>query len=135
VSVIDLPRARRLAFSVVLGQAGVSAIAALCAWTLAGRVAALSALVGGGIATAGSLAMAGLVFGSGATGDARRAVSAFYVAEALKLALVAALFVVALKTMTVAPLAMFTAFVATVLVYWIALVAALPAASGARRGV
>jgi hypothetical protein len=35
--------------------------------------------------------------------------------------------------MTVAPLAMFAAFAATLLVYWIALVSALPATAG-RRG-
>lgn len=133
MSTIDLPQARRLAFSVVLGQAVVSALAALVAWALAGRVGALSALVGGGIATAGSLAMAGLVFGRGARGGALRTVSAFYVGEAVKLALVAVLFVVALKMMTVAPLAMFAAFAATFLVYWIALLAALPASSGASR--
>ena len=131
---IDLPQARRLAFGVVLGQAVVSGIAALCAWALAGRVAALSALIGGGIATAGSLAMAGLVFGSAAHGSAQRAVSAFYVGEAVKLLVVAVLFVVVLKVMTVAPLAMFAAFAATVLVYWIALLTALSAVGGARRG-
>jgi len=44
VSVIDLPRARRLAFGVVLGQAGVTVTAALCAWIVAGR---LAEIVGG----------------------------------------------------------------------------------------
>ena len=132
MSVIDLPHARRLAFGVVLGQALVTLIAALCAWTLAGRVAGLSALVGGGIATVGSLAMAGLVFGS--AGSAQRALGAFYVGEAVKLAIVVVLFVIVLKVMTVAPLAMFAAFAATFLVYWIALLRALPALGGARRG-
>ncbi|HUL18328.1 MAG TPA: ATP synthase subunit I [Steroidobacteraceae bacterium] len=134
MSAIDLPQARRLAFGVVLGQAIVSGIAALCAGALAGRVAALSALIGGGIATAGSLAMAGLVFGSAANGGAQRVVSAFYVGEAVKLAVVTVLFVVVLKAMTVAPLAMFVGFAVTFFVYWIALLAALPALSGARRG-
>src|SRR2546430_12199959 len=49
----DLPHARRLAFGVVLGQAGVTVAAALCAWGIADRRAALSALLGGGIAPAG----------------------------------------------------------------------------------
>ena len=43
------------------------------------------------------------------------------------------LFVVVLKTVNVAPLAMFVAFAATFLVYWIALVRALPSLGGARR--
>jgi len=131
--VIDLPRARRLAFGVVLGQAAVTVIAALCAWALAGRLAAVSALAGGAIATAGSLAMAGLVFG-GRTASPARALGAFYLGEAVKLAVVVVLFVVVLKVMRVAPLAMFAAFAATFLVYWIALLRALPATSGARSG-
>jgi F0F1-type ATP synthase assembly protein I len=133
VSAIDLPRARRLAFGVVASQAAASVVAALCALPLAGRVGAVSALAGGGIATAGSLAMAGLVFG-GPGGGAERAMSRFYLGEVLKLAVIAVLFVVVLKMMRVAPLAMFAGFAATFLVYWIALLAALPALGGARRG-
>ncbi|HEY6822958.1 MAG TPA: ATP synthase subunit I [Steroidobacteraceae bacterium] len=133
MSAIDLPRARRLAFGVVVSQAAVSVVAALCALGLGGRLAALSALAGGGIATAGSLAMAGVVFG-GSGGAAQRALQRFYLGEGLKLAVVVALFVVVLKVMTVAPLAMFAAFAASFLVYWIALLKALPAVGGATRG-
>ena len=133
MSAIDLPRARRLAFGVVVSQAVVSVVAALCALPLGGRLAAVSALAGGGIATVGSLTMAGLVFGGEGVG-AERALSRFYLGEALKLAVVVVLFVVVLKAMRVAPLAMFAGFAATFLVYWIALLAALPALSGPRRG-
>jgi len=125
VSAIDLPHARRLAFGVVLGQAAVTAIAGLVGYWLGGGLTARSALVGGGIATAASLAMALLVFGSGAAG-AGRALARFYAGEAAKLVVVVALFVVVLKVMRVAPLAMFAAFAATFLVYWIALLSALP---------
>lgn len=132
MSVIDLPRARRLAFGVVLGQAAVTAMAALCGWVFSGQLAAVSALVGGGIATIGSLAMAGLVFGREA-GGAHRALGAFYLGEVVKLAIVIVLFAVVLRVMRVAPLAMFAAFAATFLVYWIALLAALPTLGGVRR--
>jgi ATP synthase protein I len=132
VSAFDLPHARRLAFGVVLGQAAVTAVAALCAWTLAGQLAGLSALLGGGIATVGSLVMAGLVFGS--AGSAQRALSGFYIGEAVKLAVVVGLFVVVLKLVRVAPLAMLAAFAATFLVYWIALLRALSSVSRARGG-
>lgn len=131
---IDLPRARRLAFGVVLGQAVVSVIVAACALWIAGTQAAVSALLGGVIATAGSLAMAALVFGGGG-GSARRALGAFYLGEAVKLAVVVVLFVAVLKTVRVVPLALFAGFAATYLVYWIALVSVLPGAGGARRGV
>jgi ATP synthase protein I len=134
VSAIELPRARRLAFRVVLGQAAVTVVAALIAAALGGERAGLSALVGGGIATAGSLVMAVLVMGGTLAGNAQRALSAFYVGEALKLVLVAVLFVIVLKVMRVAPLAMFAAFAATFLVYWIALLSSLPSAGGVRGG-
>jgi ATP synthase protein I len=133
VSAIDLPRARRLAFGVVASQAAVSVVAGLCAFGLGGRLAALSALAGGGIATVGSLAMAGVVFG-GSGASAARALNRFYLGEALKLAVVVVLFVMVLKVMRVAPLAMFAAFAATFLMYWIALLRALPAI-GAPRGL
>ncbi len=131
---IDLARARRLAFGVVLGQALVSVIAAACALGISGMPAAVSALLGGIIAAAGSLAMAALVFG-GAGGSAQRALGAFYVGEAVKLAVVVVLFVAVLKLVRVVPLALFAGFAATYLVYWIALVSALPTAGGARRGL
>jgi ATP synthase protein I len=134
VSVFDLPHVRRLAFGVVLGQAAVTAIAALCAWLLGGQVAGLSALLGGGIATMGSLAMAAVMFSGAAQGSARRALSAFYVGEAAKLAVVVVLFVVVLKVVRVAPLAMFAAFAVAFLVYWIALLGALPTRGGGARG-
>lgn len=131
---IDLPHARRLAFGVVLAQAAVTAAAALITWGFADRHRALSALLGGGIATLGSLVMAGLVFGGGKGMDPQRVLGTFYLGEAVKVALVIVLFVVVLKLVNVAPLAMFLAFAATFLVYWIALVGALPALSGTRRG-
>ena len=130
---IDLPHARRLAFGVVLAQAAVTATATLLAWGVADRRAALSALLGGGIATLGSLVMAVLVFGGGRAADPQRVLGMFYLGEAVKVALVIVLFVLVLKWVNVAPLAMFVAFAATFLVYWIALVSALPSLGGARR--
>ena len=129
---IDLPQARRLAFSVVLGQAGVTVIATLAAWGIAGQAAAMSALLGGSVATVGSMAMVALVF-AGAAANAQRIVAAFYTGEAVKLAVVVVLFVVVLRTVRVVPLAMLAGFAATYLVYWIALVGALPGMGGTRR--
>jgi F0F1-type ATP synthase assembly protein I len=50
VLAIDLPHARRLALRVVLGQAAVTAVAALLAWALAGRAGGWSALGGAAVA-------------------------------------------------------------------------------------
>lgn len=134
---IDLRNARRLVFGLVLGQAAVTLAVALVSYVVAGPNAALSALIGGGISTLASLVMAVLSFGRGTGTDAQRAVRAFYVGEAFKVAVVVALFVVVLKSMKVSPGAMFAAYVATFFVYWIALANALPplgGTSGTRAG-
>jgi F0F1-type ATP synthase assembly protein I len=132
VIAIDLALARRLALSVVLGQAGVTVIAALLAGLIAGREALISALLGGGISTAASLAMALLGFGGGTALDPQRAVRALFVGEAAKIVLMIVLFVVVLKTMKVVPLALLGTYVATFSVFWIAMANALPPLGGAR---
>lgn len=127
---VDLPNARRLAFSVVAGQAVVTLIFALASFAIAGSNAALSALLGGGIGTLASLVMALLAFGRSAGTDPQRIVRAFYLGEAAKLVLVVVLFAVVLKAMKVSPAALFGAYVATFFVYWIALANALPPLGG-----
>lgn len=129
---IDLTRARRLAFGLVLGQAAVTAAVALVSLAIAGPRAAQSALLGGGISVLASLAMALVVFGR-AGASAERTLGAFYLGEALKVAVVVALFVVVLRLIKTSPAAMFTAYAATFLVYWIALAIALPALGGTRQ--
>jgi ATP synthase protein I len=124
---IDLPRARRFALRVVAGQALVTVLAAILSWALAGSNGARSALLGGGIGTVANLAMALVSFGSRAGSDARHAMHAVLVGEALKLGLVVVLFVVVLKVLKVSPAALFAAYVATFFVYWVALASALPA--------
>jgi ATP synthase protein I len=132
MSAIDLALARRLALSVVLGQAGVTVICALLAGLIAGPRAALSALLGGGISTAASLAMALLGFGGRSAADPQRMMRAFFVGETAKIALMIVLFVMVLKTMKVVPLAMLGTYVATFFVNWVALANALPPLGGAR---
>lgn len=127
---IDLALARRLALSVVLGQAAVTLICALAAWLIADSHAALSAVLGGGISTVASLAMALLGFGGRSAADPQRAVRTFFVGETAKIAVMIVLFVVVLKTMKVVPLAMLGAYVATFCVFWVALANALPPLGG-----
>jgi len=130
VIAIDFALARRLALSVVLGQAAVTLICALVAWLIAGSHAALSAVLGGGISTIASLAMALLGFGGRSATDPQRMVRKFFVGETAKMALMIVLFVAVLKTMKVVPLAMLGAYLATFFVFWIALANALPPLGG-----
>ena len=118
---IDLPNPRRLALSVVLGQTAVTVICALASWALADVHAALSALLGGGISSIASLAMALVGFGKEAATDPQRAIRAFFVGEMAKVAVVIVLFVVVLKTMKVVPLAMLGSYIATFFVFWVLL--------------
>lgn len=117
---IDLPNARRLAYSVVIGQAVVTGVVALVSLGLAGMHAAGSALLGGGISTLASLGMAVVGFSQGST-DAQRVVIAFFAGEAVKLVVMIVLFVVVLKTMQVSPVPLFAAYMATFVVYWVVL--------------
>ena len=123
---IDLPAARRLAFRVVLGQAAVTVIAALVGWLAAGRTAALSALLGGGIATVASFAMVAVAFRHSAPVSPARLLGTFFGGEALKLVVVVALFVAVLHWLHPAPLALLVTYGATFVVYWLALGLALP---------
>jgi len=112
--------ARRLAFSVVLGQAGVTLLAALVCLAVDGETGALSALLGGGVGTAASLAMAVIAFGR-TPRSAPVILAAFFLGELAKLVLMIGLFVAAWHWMRPSPGAMFAAYGATFLVYWVAL--------------
>jgi ATP synthase protein I len=124
---IDLPAARRLAFGVVLGQAAVTLIAALVGWLAASRTAALSALLGGGIATVASFAMVAVAFREAAATSPARLLGTFFGGELLKLVVVVALFVAVLRWLHPAPIALLATYGATFVVYWLALGLALPA--------
>src|SRR5262245_49535958 len=128
---IDAAQARRMAFTVVFWQGVVTIAVAVGSFWMAGRLAAMSALLGGGISTLASLVMAALSFRRSSLANPYSAVRGFYVGEAAKLATVVVLFVVVLRTMKVSPLAMFAAYVATFFVYWVALANALPTLRGA----
>jgi ATP synthase protein I len=121
VIAIDLPNPRRLALSVVLGQAAVTLLCALVSWAIADSRAAVSALLGGGISSLASLAMAFVAFGKQAATDPERAIRAFFAGEAAKVAVVIVLFVVVLKMMKVVPLAMLGAYIATFAVFGVVL--------------
>jgi F0F1-type ATP synthase assembly protein I len=132
VIAIDLPNPRRLAFSVVLGQAAVTLVCALVSFGLADAHAAISALLGGGISSVASLTMALVGFSRKAATSPQRALSAFLLGEAAKVAVVIVLFAVVLKTMKVVPLAMLGSYIATFFVFWVVLANALPPLSGLR---
>jgi ATP synthase protein I len=130
VVTLELPQARRLAMSVVLGQVAVTVVAALICFAVWGRVPGLSALVGGGISTIASAALALIGFGSRAGAPAAQVAKSFYVGEGVKLAVTVAAFIAVFTTMKVSFVALFGTYIATLFVYWIALANALPPLAG-----
>ena len=127
---LELPQARRLAASVVLGQIVVTVVAAALCFAVWGRIAGLSALVGGGISVLASGVLAFFGFSAPAAAAPETKARKFYVGEAAKLGVTVALFVTVFLTMKVSFAALFGAYIATLFVYWIALANALPPLSG-----
>lgn len=127
---LELPQARRLAGSVVLGQVVVTVLAAIICFAVWGRTPGFSALVGGGISVVASAVLAIIGFSAPAGAAAERVARKFYVGEASKLAVTVALFVTVFVTMKVNFAALFGAYIATLFVYWIALANALPPLAG-----
>ena len=126
---LELPQARRLAGSVVLGQVVVTAVAAILCFAVWGRHAGVSALIGGGISVLSSAALAIIGFSAPAGAAPETIARKFYVGEAVKLAVTVALFVAVFVTMKVSFPALFGAYIATLFVYWVALANALPSLS------
>jgi ATP synthase protein I len=114
----------------VLGQVVITVVAALLCFAVWGRIAGLSALVGGGISVVACAALAIFGFGAPAGATAERVARMFYVGEGVKLGVTVTLFVVVFLTMQVSFAALFGAYIATLFVYWIALANALPPLSG-----
>lgn len=127
---LELPQARRLAGSVVLGQVVVTVVAAILCFAVWGRTPGLSALVGGGISVAASAVLAIIGFSAPAGAAPETIARKFYVGEATKLAVTVALFVTVFLTMDLSYGALFATYIATLFVYWIALANALPPLSG-----
>lgn len=128
---LELPQARRLAGSVVLGQVVITVLAAILCFAVWGRNAGVSALAGGGISAIASLVLVVIGFGSPAGSAPEKVARAFYVGEATKLGVTVLLFIAVFLTLKVVVAALFGTYIATLFVYWIALANALPPLGGA----
>jgi ATP synthase protein I len=130
VVTLELPQARRLAGSVVLGQVVVTVVAAIICFAVWGRTPGLSALAGGGISVLASAALAFIGFSAPAGAAPEKIARKFYVGEATKLAVTVVCFAAVFVTMKVSYAALLGTYIATLFVYWIALANALPPLAG-----
>jgi ATP synthase protein I len=122
VNELDPKGARRVALRMVMRQVVVTAAIAAIFWGLRGQLDAVSALMGGGIGIAASLAMVMFVFRESAQGDPQRIMRNAYKGEVAKIALTIVLFGIVLKFLEVAALPLFLAYIAALLMHWVALV-------------
>ena len=122
VSTADSSSARRSALMLVLAQIAATFIIAVSFLIGSDARAGTSALIGGGIGAAASLAMVLIMFRGAGAGDPKRILRDAYRGEAVKLAVTVLLIVWALRWEELAVLPFFVAYVATFVVYWIALV-------------
>lgn len=119
---LDHKGARRVALRMVMRQVLVTVAVAAIFWGLKGQREAVSALMGGGIGIAASLAMVMFVFRKSAQGDAKLIMRNAYKGEVAKIGITIVLFGIVLKFFEVAALPLFLAYIAALLMHWVALV-------------
>ena len=103
----------------------ITVVVATLALVMADLRAAGSALLGGLINLIATGYFAYRVFALKPGATAHQIATAFYIGEAIKILLTCALFAVILVWLDVAPLPLFLAYIATMLAFWLALVATL----------
>ena len=112
---------RRQGLWVVVGQVLVALGGALIGYATRGQLASVSALIGGGIGAAATLVQVVVGLRSSAGQTPQAVVRGFYRGSAMKLAVTVLLFALALRGRHLAAAPLFVTYVATFLVYWLAL--------------
>ncbi len=121
---IQLDPVRKAVFLIPLWQLVVSVVLALLVWAGFDGSVATGLLVGGGVSALGSLVFALSVFAAPTT-NSRVVLRRMFRGEALKMALVAVLFYLAITVLRVKALPTMVGFVATLVVFWVALLRSL----------
>lgn len=114
------------AYRIVLTQLVLALVSGLLAWAAMDHAIAIAVVAGGLINVIANLYFALHVFHGGVR-PADAVMRSFYVAEATKLFLTAALFALALAVLKLAPVPLLAGFVVTLAGYWLALLPAGPA--------
>lgn len=112
---------RRQGLWVVVGQVLVAIGGALICYLTRGQLAAVSALIGGGIGAAATLVQVVVGLRNSAGQAPQVVVRGFFRGSAMKLVVTVVLFAVVLRGRHLAAAPLFVTYVATFLVYWVAL--------------
>lgn len=129
---ISQQQARRTAYRIVGLQFAIAGIVGILFLILVGAQAGVSALVGGAISAAATYYQVRVAFSPRVSGDPRRIARAFYTAEVVKIAAMVALLTLALKWLNLAMVPTLIGFIATLFVYFAALL--WPPLSGTNDG-
>lgn len=113
--------ARKATTKIVAVQLLITLLAVAACFALANVSAAYSAAVGGGISVIVTASFAVQVFAGSANISAAKITRRFYVGEAIKIALTAVLFFIAITGLQVSFLPLFLTYAATLLAYWLVL--------------
>jgi F0F1-type ATP synthase assembly protein I len=114
-------QARRAAYRIVASQFAIAGIIGFLFLIFAGAQAGMSAWIGGGISVIATYYQVRIAFSPRVFGDPRLMARALYVSEAVKIAVIVALFALALNWLELAGGPMMTAFASTLMVYFLAL--------------
>ncbi len=113
------------AYRIVFAQFILALLCGAVALAIAGRAAGLAAFVGGMINVVANLYFAVQVFGGGVR-PAQAVLKSFYLAEAVKFVITAALFALAVAVWRLHALPLLAGFGLSLAVYWLALLPAGP---------
>jgi len=119
---VDHAAVRRAAYRVVAGQVLVALLGGLLWYLGRGKAAALAALSGGGIGAAATLAQVWVGLRNSAGREPGQVVRGFYRGTAVKFAVTVVLFIWVLRSRQLAAGPLFSTYVTTFLVYWVALI-------------
>jgi ATP synthase protein I len=112
---------RRQALWVVVGQGLVALAGAVICYVTRDALSASSALIGGGIGASATLVQVLIGLRNSAGRTPQDVVRGFYRGSAMKLVVTVVLFVLVLRRWRIAPAPLFLTYMATFLVYWLAL--------------
>lgn len=119
-------RLRRGAYRLAGWQLVVTSLAAVAAGLVGGRSWLISAFAGGCIGVVAGLYQAQRMFRMDASEQPERYMSVVYVSEAIKVMLTVALFIAAIKILSVEFVPTLVGYIATFFVYWIYLRTGFP---------
>jgi ATP synthase protein I len=120
-STVDFATAQRQALMVVGGQMAVAVCGGLICYLGSDEHSAVSALIGGSIGAAATLAQALVGLRSSEGKPPQAVLRSFFRGSAVKLLVTVVLFVLALRGRNLAPAPLLVTYVATFLVYWVVL--------------